>query len=81
MGGACASPAFFFLNNNNNHEPKPPDVAKSPTEMPQMDVERRKKTGMMYSFLPQAWKWVFPKMVGFPPQIIQFNRDFHGFPL
>ena len=31
-----------------HHEPKPPDVAaKSPTEMPQMDVERQQKTGMM----------------------------------
>ena len=23
--------------------------------------------------------WVFPKMVGFPPQIIHFNRVFHDF--
>ena len=50
--------------------PKPPDVAaKSPTEMPQMDVERRTKK-------PEWWKWVFPKIVGkLPPNHPYFNRD------
>ena len=24
-------------------------------------------------------KWMFPKTVGFPPEIIQFNRVFHYF--
>ena len=33
-----------------------------------------------HSFIFRVYIWMFPKIVGFPPQIIHFNRVFHHKP-